>query len=84
MMTMKRVKMNIMRTEKTVKRTWKKRMMMVMKMLRLKIVMMIRRMTMKRKTVRQFSILAGHQTRVTTGVRLRHAHPYTTKYIHKR
>ena len=50
----------------------------------LKIAMMMRRRRMKRKTVRQFSILAGHQTRVTTGVRLRHAHPYTTKYIHKR
>ena len=25
---------------------------------------------------------AAHQTRVTTGVRLRHAHPYTSKYIH--
>ena len=83
-MTTKRVKMNIMRTEKTVKRTWKKSMMVMMKMLRLKIAIMMRRRMMKRKTVRQFSILAGHQTRVTTGVRLRHAHPYTTKYIHKR
>ena len=33
MMTTKRVKIIIMRTEKAVKRTWKKRMMMMMKML---------------------------------------------------